>query len=406
MKRAQVKPSPIRHRDGFRLHFSFQGKQHRRFFIKDEDIAYALQSKVNSLITYVKYGFKTVPQDVSVADFVFNTAVNQPYQQDTPKPKSGMKLLTLLSEYAGTMSLQAKSETTIKTEEVHIRHMERFLQATKNKRITVRELNVKFFLKYKQYRYDKGVRTDTVNKELTTFQLMMQYAVDNAYVKENIVKRVKKDPSQVPDFRFRTNSEILEALKTGKHTKREEKEIKRYRYLTPEEIKRLASIAEGTPTHLVILVFACTGMRRGELRKLQWKDIDFTRNLIWISSQKQSRKRKEVKRRVEMTEKLAEKLKEHYETSHKSKWVFSRKGKQLTNDQLYYPFQKLIQGTEFEGVGFHVFRHSLASNLAAEGIDQRIIDSILGHQTEEMRERYRHLYPQKQQQAISKLSYM
>jgi hypothetical protein len=40
--------------------------------------------------------------------------------------------------------------------------------------------------------------------------------------------------------------------------------------------------------------------------------------------------------------------------------------------------------------GYHVFRHSLASNLAREGIDQRTIDDLVGHQTEEMRKRYRH----------------
>lgn len=43
--------------------------------------------------------------------------------------------------------------------------------------------------------------------------------------------------------------------------------------------------------------------------------------------------------------------------------------------------------------GFHVFRHSLASIMASKGIDQRIINDILGHSTEEMELRYRHLFP-------------
>jgi len=38
--------------------------------------------------------------------------------------------------------------------------------------------------------------------------------------------------------------------------------------------------------------------------------------------------------------------------------------------------------------GYHVFRHSFASNLASGGVDQRIIDEWMGHQTEEMRRRY------------------
>ena len=50
--------------------------------------------------------------------------------------------------------------------------------------------------------------------------------------------------------------------------------------------------------------------------------------------------------------------------------------------------------------GFHVFRHSFASNLAAAGIDQRMIDAWMGHQTEEMRRRYRHLLPGQERAAI------
>jgi integrase len=51
--------------------------------------------------------------------------------------------------------------------------------------------------------------------------------------------------------------------------------------------------------------------------------------------------------------------------------------------------------------GFHVFRHSFASNLAAASVDQRIIDKWMGHQTEEMRKRYQHLFPDQQREAIA-----
>jgi integrase len=50
--------------------------------------------------------------------------------------------------------------------------------------------------------------------------------------------------------------------------------------------------------------------------------------------------------------------------------------------------------------GYHVFRHNFASNLARAGKDQRVIDGFLGHQTEQMRKRYRHLYPDTKQDAI------
>jgi hypothetical protein len=39
--------------------------------------------------------------------------------------------------------------------------------------------------------------------------------------------------------------------------------------------------------------------------------------------------------------------------------------------------------------------------MAAAGIDQRIIDDIVGHTSEEMRKRYRHLTPAVKSQAVT-----
>lgn len=50
--------------------------------------------------------------------------------------------------------------------------------------------------------------------------------------------------------------------------------------------------------------------------------------------------------------------------------------------------------------GWHVFRHSFISALASKGVDQRVIDDLVGHATEEQRRRYRHLYPDVKQQAV------
>ena len=36
-------------------------------------------------------------------------------------------------------------------------------------------------------------------------------------------------------------------------------------------------------------------------------------------------------------------------------------------------------------------------------MDQRYIDDLMGHQTEEMRKRYRHLFPMKKKEAFLKI---
>ncbi len=49
--------------------------------------------------------------------------------------------------------------------------------------------------------------------------------------------------------------------------------------------------------------------------------------------------------------------------------------------------------------------HSFSSNLAKAGIDDRAIDHFMGHQTEEMRRRYQHLFPEEKRKALSRLGY-
>ncbi len=76
----------------------------------------------------------------------------------------------------------------------------------------------------------------------------------------------------------------------------------------------------------------------------------------------------------------------------------------LTEDVATYYFKKALPGSKWEVVrGFHVFRHSFASNLARENVSRDVIDGYMGHQTEEMRKRYRHLFPQEGENAIQKV---
>lgn len=74
----------------------------------------------------------------------------------------------------------------------------------------------------------------------------------------------------------------------------------------------------------------------------------------------------------------------------------------LTPNSARHYFDTTLKGTRWKRLrGFHTFRHSFASNLAAEGVDQRIIDEWMGHQTDEMKHRYRHLFPEQQHAAIA-----
>jgi integrase len=73
----------------------------------------------------------------------------------------------------------------------------------------------------------------------------------------------------------------------------------------------------------------------------------------------------------------------------------------ISKDEMNHYFEKAIRGTKYcQLVGWHGLRHSFCSNCASQGIDQRIIDAWVGHTTDEMRRRYRHLFPSTENAAM------
>lgn len=73
----------------------------------------------------------------------------------------------------------------------------------------------------------------------------------------------------------------------------------------------------------------------------------------------------------------------------------------MTPDKASHHLEIVFKGSRWENLrGWHVFRHSFINNCATQGVDQRFIDSWVGHQTDEQRRRYRHLFPDSQKQAI------
>jgi integrase len=70
----------------------------------------------------------------------------------------------------------------------------------------------------------------------------------------------------------------------------------------------------------------------------------------------------------------------------------------ITEDEALDHLRRSLRGSRWAVIkGWHVARHSFASNCASRGIDQRLIDRWMGHTTDEMRRRYQHLIPNQEQ---------
>ena len=156
-----------------------------------------------------------------------------------------------------------------------------------------------------------------------------------------------------------------------------------------------------------MMVFvAHTSARRSEMVRSLIEDIDFRSRTVLIREKKKSRTKAMTYRRVDMSPLLYRVMQEWLQNHPGGQQTFCQpKGigevASLTAWQAHHHLKKTMAASDWKFItGFHVFRHSFASNLAAAEVDQRVIDEFMGHQTEEMRRRYRHLFPTQRRAAI------
>ncbi len=176
-------------------------------------------------------------------------------------------------------------------------------------------------------------------------------------------------------------------------------------YLRPEEVSRLLEWVKARPVSpwvYPMFVFAAyTGARRSEVVRALPSDVDLAADVVTIREKKRD-KRKLTTRRVPVTPFLKEVLAAWLSVRARGKTLFCKDdGKEILPREAHNYFQRGLRLSQWSVLkGWHVFRHSFISALASKGVDQRIIDELVGHCTEEQRRRYRHLYPDVKHQAM------
>jgi integrase len=129
-----------------------------------------------------------------------------------------------------------------------------------------------------------------------------------------------------------------------------------------------------------------TGMRRGELFKLKWEDIDYDRGFIHIRQPKGGKDQI-----IPMNQAARDLLEGHPRTG--SPFVFpGRGGKQRT--EFRRPINRIREraGLSKDFRPLHGLRHTYASMLASSGqVDLYTLQKLLTHKTPAMTARYAHL---------------
>lgn len=176
-------------------------------------------------------------------------------------------------------------------------------------------------------------------------------------------------------------------------------------YLRPHEIADLLAWVKPRPVSPCVYPMLCfaahTGARRSEILRALPSDVDLVKQVVTIREKKRD-KGKTTTRRVPLTGFLKDVLADWMKRRGQGRTLFCKaNGKLITPCEASNYFDRALRVGKWNVLkGFHVFRHSFISAMASKGIDQRIIDSFVGHCTDQQRRRYAHLYPDVQEQAM------
>jgi integrase len=162
-------------------------------------------------------------------------------------------------------------------------------------------------------------------------------------------------------------------------------------HLTQEQLEKLLKSIDEDTNQLVaqMMKFVLyTGLRRGELFKLQWDDIDYERNLISIQDPK-GKKSQTIPLNDE-ARKLLESLDRPFKNS---PYVFpGRDGNLRTDAKEVTTRIRDRAGLPKDFRPLHGLRHSYASMLASSGkVDMYWLQKLLTHKSPQMTQRYAHL---------------
>jgi integrase len=433
----------LQNRSGsYKLTFCYRGKRHYLTLgrVSDQE-AEAKSSQVDYLLLRIKQKLVRVPAGVAIEDFVLNDGrVPEPHEALSAKHGLGQ----LVKRYLETHGNGSFESSSLKTAGVQLGHFERSLgEAFPVQTLSLADLQSHVETRSKQKYRGRRLSPATIKKEVAALRAAWNWAARMGMVKGPFPNHGLVYPKGEEKLPFMTRAEIERRLTGGGLTPKQVRELWDCLFLTLPEVAELLGFVRENALHPWVYPMVCfaahTGARRSEAIRALAADVDFDAGTVMVREKKRV-KGMRTTRRVPLSPFLAgvlrDWLKEHpggpllfavsEEVGHSSKRSrttghqngegrpTSLKGRlasvrlrdrpgiiPLTRDEAHDHLGRTLRGSKWEVLrGWHVLRHSFASNCAARGIDQRLIDTWLGHQTEEMKKRYRHIIPSTEAEAI------
>src|SRR4051794_32127043 len=398
--------------DGWHCTFRFRGKRYY-FAIGNltEQQAKAKSSEVDETLDLIERGRLTVPEGVGLEDFV---AAGGKVPAVAARPET-ITVRQLFDHYLKTHGNGTIETSSLGTARTHLNQVAESL----GERFRIQSLTVINLQEHVERRRKKGVAPVTLKKEVATLRACWNWAAHSELVKGVFPGRGLRFPKEEEKEPFRTFAEI-EAIIAAEHPDDDRKEALWHAlYLTRPELEAFLAHVEqnGTlPWLYPMVVFAAyPGARRSEILRALASDVDLPGGIITIREKKRVVGRRST-RTAPITPKLNQVLRDWLplrpdgptlfcQAERVSRSKTKREGPTaVTKDEAHDHFKRTVAGSKWASLrGYHVLRHSFISALASQGVDQRVIDEIVGHQSEEQRKRYRHLYPGVMRDAISRV---
>ncbi len=276
----------------------------------------------------------------------------------------------------------------------------------------------------------KVISPVTVKKEVATFRAVWNEGVRHRLITGAAPVRGLKYDKGAEALPFMTWVEIEGRIAKGGVTEEQAGRLWDCLFLDTGQVADVLDYVKANAAYSFVypmFVFvAHTGARRSEMMRSRVEDLDFRADDVVIREKKRDRSVRVTFRRVPMSPLLRQVMQEWlgrhpggpftfcladvvYRSRKRSRHTGYRSQKNrsttlagrmatvrerterpgrepLTVNEASHYFDKTLAGSKWEVLrGFHVFRHSFASNLARAGVDQREIDGLMGHTTEAMR---------------------
>jgi len=199
----------------------------------------------------------------------------------------------------------------------------------------------------------KNITPCEVNKEVTALKVIFNRAVRHGKLKINLIAQVKR----LPENNIRT------------------------RILTEDEF---AALLDASEPHLkpIIQMAYHMGMRRDEIIRLTWFEVDLTKGFIRLPAE---RTKTDSSRIIPLHPRVKATLEKLPRPIHTDR-VFLRYGHPF--DEIKHSFQTACKRAGIENFTFHDLRHCALNNLRKAGNDFFQIMALSGHKTVSVFKRY------------------